>query len=215
VPKVVDHEARRAEISAAVRRLVLREGVAAATVRGVAQEAGWSPGAVRHYFPDQAALLRWVIAQTFADVPERLDVRLRRWYADPETRDPVADAQALVEELLPLDDVRRLEADVWLAAMDAARRDPELGETRALAWKGTRQISRIAVAWLRDRTLDPHLGRLLEEPLPDPADELAATSLHALLDGIAMQCFAYAELVDLDDLRATLHAHLQQVARGA
>lgn len=215
VPRIVDHDSRRAEIAAAVRRLLLRDGVAAATVRGVAQEAGWSAGAVRHYFPDQAALLRLVIAQTFEAVPERLDRRLRAWFEEPASRDPVPDAQGLLEELLPLDEVRRVETDAWLATMDAARRDPELDQTRALAWKGTRQVSRIAVAWVRGRDLDPELGRLLEEPLPDPEDERAAAVLQALLDGLALQCFAYADLVDAATVRATLRDHLWQVARGA
>lgn len=217
MPRIVDHDSRRAEIAAAVRRLLLREGVPAATVRGVAQEAGWSPGAVRHYFPDQAALLRLVIAQTFAAVPERLDTRLRAWCDDPAARDPLSDAQGLLEELLPLDDVRRVEMDAWLATLDAARRDPELDDTRALAWRGTRQVSRIAVAWVRGRGLDadPDLGTLLVEPLPDPDDERAAAVLQALLDGLALQCFAYADLVDAAGTRDTLRDHLVQVARGA
>ncbi|GAA1924001.1 TetR/AcrR family transcriptional regulator [Nocardioides hwasunensis] len=215
MPKIVDHESRRAEIAAAVRRLVLREGVASATVRKVADEAGWSPGAVRHYFPDQAALLRLVIAQAYADVPQRLESHLRSWYDDPSGRDPLGHAQRMLEELLPLDDERRVEAEVWLATMDAARHDPALAEARAMAWAGIRQMSRIAVAWVRGRELDPHLGRLLEEPLAEPVDERAAATVHALLDGLAMQCYAYAEQVELDDLRVTLRSHLDEVARGA
>lgn len=215
MPKIVDHDTRRAEIAAAVRRLVLRDGVAAATVRGVAEEGGWSPGAVRHYFPDQGALLRLVIAQTYADVPGRLEAHLRRWFEDPAGRDPVRDAQALLEELLPLDEERRVETEVWLATMDAARRDPDLEEARALAWTGMLQMARVAVSWVRGRDLDPHLGRLLEEALPDPVDERAASTLHGLVDGLAMQRFAYADLVDVDDLRVTLRAHLEDVARGA
>lgn len=214
VPKIVDHDHRRAEIAAAVRTLVLREGIAAATVRAVAQEAGWSPGAVRHYFPDQAALLRVAIGEAFADVPARLEAHLRRWYAHPDAREPLADTQALLEEMLPLDHARRVETEVWIAAMDAARRDPGLAATRSLAWQGTRQVSRVAVTWLRGREPDPDLGRLLTSPLADPGDEQAAVTLQALVDGLATQCFAYADLLDRD-VRDTLRAHLEQVARGA
>jgi AcrR family transcriptional regulator len=57
MPKVVDHEERRAELCAAVWRLASREGLEAVTVRGVAEEAGWSTGAVVHYFADKEDLL--------------------------------------------------------------------------------------------------------------------------------------------------------------
>ena len=57
MPKIVDHEARRAELAAAVWRLASREGLGAVTMRGVAAEAGWSTGALGHYFADKEELL--------------------------------------------------------------------------------------------------------------------------------------------------------------
>ena len=40
MPKIVDHEARRAELAEAVWRLASRDGLEAVTLRGVAAEAG-------------------------------------------------------------------------------------------------------------------------------------------------------------------------------
>ena len=48
MPKIVDHETRREEIAEALWRVVRRDGVRAASVRTIAAEAGWSPGAVRY-----------------------------------------------------------------------------------------------------------------------------------------------------------------------
>jgi AcrR family transcriptional regulator len=48
MPKVVDHEQRRGELAAAVWSLASREGLEAVTVRRVAEEAGWSTGALVH-----------------------------------------------------------------------------------------------------------------------------------------------------------------------
>jgi AcrR family transcriptional regulator len=57
MPKLVDHEQRRRELGEAVWRVIRRDGVEAASVRKVAQEAGWSAGALRHYFSTQSELL--------------------------------------------------------------------------------------------------------------------------------------------------------------
>ena len=122
VPKVVDHEQRRAELGAAVRRLVAQSGVEGATVRAVAREAGWSMGALRYYFGTQDELLDFALEASLADIP----VRLARVLG---TRQPgLRRAQALVEELLPLDDRRMAEVRVYLAFMARVRT-----EDRALA----------------------------------------------------------------------------------
>mgnify|MGYP001506362784 CR=1 FL=1 len=68
MPKIVDHEERRRLIADAFATVVRRDGVAGASVRAVAAEAGISPGAMRHYFDTQTGLLRFV-AQ---DLTERL-----------------------------------------------------------------------------------------------------------------------------------------------
>src|SRR4030095_7790842 len=66
MPKVAYHEERRAERCAAVWRLASREGLEAVTVRRVAEEAGWSTGAVVHYFSDKEELLLFAF-RTLAD----------------------------------------------------------------------------------------------------------------------------------------------------
>ena len=215
---MVDHAARRAEIVAAVGRVVLAEGTTAATVRRVAAEAGWSAGAVRHYFPDQAALLRSVIARAYEQVPARVETHLRAWFEDAALRsDPeraVRAAQLLMEEVLPLDEQRLLEMHVWLATMDSARHDPELEQVRRDAFGGLRQLARIAVSWVRARPLDPDLGRLQTEALPEGDDEQAAAGLHALVDGLAVESFFYPGPLDPVRTRETLRAHLVMVAEA-
>ena len=72
MPKVVDHEERRTELAAAVWRLASRDGLEAVTVRRVAEEAGWSTGAVVHYFADKEDLLLFA----FSTVADRVRTRL-------------------------------------------------------------------------------------------------------------------------------------------
>ena len=92
MPKVVDHEERRAELAAAVWRLASREGLEAVTVRRVAEEAGWSTGALVHYFADKEELIL-VAFRTGAD---RVGRRLAK--LDERTTDPLERARAQLLE---------------------------------------------------------------------------------------------------------------------
>ena len=53
----VDHEARREIFAAAALRVIMREGIAGLTVRDVAREAGFTAGALTHYFHSKDQLL--------------------------------------------------------------------------------------------------------------------------------------------------------------
>ncbi len=186
MPRIVDHEARRREIAAALWRVVRSEGVERTSVRTVAAEAGWSAGALRHYFATQEDLHAFALSSML----EQSVVRVRRRLASDET-DPAARAVALVEELLPLDDERRGECLVWYAFADRARLDAVLGDVRRQGWLGTRHIARLAVA--EAARVQRPLG--LEDELPDPALEARAARLHVLIDGWAVHGISYPDIV--------------------
>ncbi len=114
MPKVVDHQARRRELAAAVWRVICSRGPTAITIRDVAAEAGWSSGALRHYFPTREELLVFA----FQLAGERAAARIRAAGDAP--------IGALLEEALPLDDERRQEALIWFAFVGLAPTDPQL-----------------------------------------------------------------------------------------
>src|SRR5215211_4661257 len=107
MPKVVHHEQRRREIA---------EG---ASVRTIAQEAGWSAGALRHYFATQSELLDFAIQLAAERIRQRIG-------ALELADDPRRAVEQLLAELLPLDDERRAENEVWLAFTARAMIDPQL-----------------------------------------------------------------------------------------
>ncbi|PRY41608.1 TetR/AcrR family transcriptional regulator [Umezawaea tangerina] len=59
------HGALREELLAACLALIETEGIGAVSLRRVAREAGVSPGAPYHHFPDRAALLNAITAQGY------------------------------------------------------------------------------------------------------------------------------------------------------
>lgn len=201
MPKVVDHDARRAEIAIALRRVILAGGVGAASVRTVAAEAGWSAGAVRHYFPDQAALVRFAVTRTVSEAA----VRIRAALAAPPGR---RSAELLLEQVLPLDDLRRVETHLWLAILDQSRLDPQLDALRAETWLGLRLLARTAVCWVRG--LPTPTGA---EDRLDADGEDAAACLHAAVDGLALHGVYYPEQVTPDDVRRALADQLDRAAR--
>ena len=82
MPKIVDHEVRRRELAEAVWRVIVRDGVGDVSIRSVAAEAGWSSGALRHYFSTRAELLAFL--HTYLNDPT--DVR-SAMIAEPAQRE--------------------------------------------------------------------------------------------------------------------------------
>ena len=112
MPKSVDREERRRTIAAALLRLAAREGLAAVSVRTVAAESGFSPGAVQKYFPAKDEMVFRALELT----EERLE---RRYAALP----PDAGIIDYLRQSLPLDEERREEAIVLTAfTAEAANR---------------------------------------------------------------------------------------------
>jgi TetR/AcrR family transcriptional regulator, transcriptional repressor of bet genes len=171
MPKVVDHEARRADLAAAVWRVASRDGVEAVTVRRVAAEAGWSTGALAHYFEDKEELLLFA----FRTVAERMQRRLES--AEQRTDEPLELARVLLLEALPLDSERQSEVRVWFAFLGLALTRPALAGAQRETYR----------AW-RD-SLAGHLRAAQErgELRADVDCAAEATVLVALADGLAVQ----------------------------
>ena len=72
MPKIVDHDARRAEIVSAVWRVISRDGMASATTRNIAKEAGCSNGILSHYFSDKSELLHAALQHGYRRVEEQI-----------------------------------------------------------------------------------------------------------------------------------------------
>ena len=160
MPKVVDRERRREELAAALWRLVEREGIEAASLRRVAAEAGWSTGSLRHYFQTQSQLLAFAMELVVQRVTERISAMVP-W---PDLHES---ARRALQEVLPLDDERRAEMQVWLAFTAQSLVRPDLRALRDRAHVGIRTLCEGAA-----------------ELLGAPAD--SAERLHALVDGLAL-----------------------------
>ena len=78
MPRIVDVDVRRAELTDATARVIARSGIEAATMREIAAEAGWTTGALTHYFADKRELLLATFQSSLAARRSRRDELHRR-----------------------------------------------------------------------------------------------------------------------------------------
>ena len=97
MPKIVDHDLRRTEISAAALRVIARGGIRGADLRSVAAEAECSTGVINHYFEDKRALLGGALRYATQSV----GARMRKIMSDHDVDGRVF---ALLEAGMPLDE---------------------------------------------------------------------------------------------------------------
>jgi AcrR family transcriptional regulator len=123
MPRLVDHEERRRNLVDAALRVVVRDGLEAATVRNIAREAGCSARPVQYYFADKAALL----AASHARVTERQGALITESVAalgpSPTPREV---ARAVVRSFLPVDAERRASMIAYYAFYAAELTNPSV-----------------------------------------------------------------------------------------
>jgi AcrR family transcriptional regulator len=117
VPKQVDHELRRREITEAICRIAAANGLEAVTLGQVATEAGISKGLVQHYFRSRDEMLVYTTSYLRESVERRI-----------ATRAGDATLRNLLAALLPADEQARVESLVANAFFIRALKDPAIAE---------------------------------------------------------------------------------------
>jgi AcrR family transcriptional regulator len=197
VPRHVDPDQRRRDVAGAVWRVVVRHGLARASVRAVAAEAGLSVGALRHYFSEQRGLQVYA----FELIGRRYEERLSRVDMTAPVRDRI---EAILWALLPTTPEQVQEEQVRLEFLVQSRIDPVLNSIveadRALAVDLTRQ----AIVALRDDG----------QAAADVDVEAATVELLALLDGLAQAAALSPAAMPAERLRQACRRWLDNLAAG-
>jgi AcrR family transcriptional regulator len=116
MPKIVNHDERRAQIVSAAWKLIAEEGLDAVTTRRIAERTGYSNGSLRYYFPGKDA----VVTAAFQHIFDATNLRARAGDATPRG---LAGLRLLAMEIMPLDAERLDEARVAIAFMNEALHD--------------------------------------------------------------------------------------------
>jgi AcrR family transcriptional regulator len=196
MPRLVDHEERRRQLTDATAREIERVGLASVRLRDVARAAGWTTGAVTHYFADKRELL-------LATFRSRTELAHARFEAAVSAGEAALDAK--LEAVLPLDDERLLNWKVWLAFWGAAVGDAELAAEQRYRYEVFRTGLEDAVRH------DQRAGRIP----PGVSAEDVARHLASLLDGIAVQVVFAPDLWPPDEQRRLVTAYLAGLEGGS
>ncbi|MET8865066.1 TetR/AcrR family transcriptional regulator [Nonomuraea sp. NPDC004580] len=186
MPKIVDHDERRREVMAAARRVIVRDGIDAATTRAIAKEAGYSNGVLAHYFADKDEILLSALRQSHERIRARLTAKVEG--ADG----PLAALRELLLDNLPLDADRaqetRLEVSFWSRSLATE----ELAEVQRAEASDLRAAVRDLLGRAQEAGELRHGARKAGEPRgePDDLDDLAEELL-ALVDGLSLHLLLY------------------------
>ncbi|WP_399920184.1 TetR/AcrR family transcriptional regulator [Streptomyces kanamyceticus] len=202
MPRVADHDARHGQITDAVQRLIVRDGLTSVTVARTAAEAGMSVGLVQHYFTAKDEMLLATFTRVNGRFTARVDQLVNRGEAEGRT---IAEMlrQALTE-LIPLDDDRRAEFLVRRAFADQAAHNARLADIHKETLVGIR--SRVAQA-IKNGTV---CGEVPQEM--DAADQ--ALRIVAFAEGLALHRHSDPDGTPEPAILAALDQQLDRVFTG-
>lgn len=162
-------------------------------MRAVAAEAGLSMGSLRHYFATQSELYAFAMGQVMYSIRSRIE-------SLELSAEPRQAAEQILAELLPLDEQRRGESEVWLAFTTRALVDPALRALRNEAYDELRDACRQVA------------GRLLGTARSSEKQvELEAERLYALVDGLLLHGIIAPERAPAPLLLRVLADHLDLI----
>ncbi len=195
MPKIVDHSERKLKIAEATWRVVKQRGIKGVSVRNIAQETGLSPGALRHYFPDQDQLLVFVMQV----VKDRVTARIQQVYQ--LELPPVKKVLGILLEMIPTDEERRTEMEVWFEfTFHMKKANPDAFDAQHDGiYEGVGRL----LAYLKRE------GKLREELNL----ELEAERLYAVLDGLALHMLLDSARLDSQRARDVLEQHLASICQ--
>ncbi|SOC11121.1 TetR family transcriptional regulator [Ureibacillus xyleni] len=188
MPKIVNHEERKALIAKATWNVIARDGLGGASVRSIAKEANLSLGAVRHYFNTQEELLEFAMQLVEEQATDRIMEHAK------ESLPPKTITLNMLMELIPPEN-RVVEMQVWLEYISYKLRKKELKED------SVHQGIVLIMNRLNDAGLLKAEVNLEEEII----------HLHALIDGIALHLLMGFVTIGRDRIRALIERELDRI----
>ena len=196
MPKIINHDERKQQIAQAMWRVILDKGMEGATVRNIAEEAGLSLGALRHYFSTQDDLLVYAMTLVQERASTRIEAVLKNELPPKEM------VLAVLYEIVPINEETRAEMEVWFAFVAYVNhRKEELPIPDDGIWAGVQKVMHYLQA-----------TSLLKVGLDL---DLESERLYSLIDGIAIHAMLEPERLDAERVRKTIRYHIDSICMEA
>jgi len=174
----------------AARRLISRNGITGATMRGIAEEAGLSTGAIYHYYKSKEEILYDVMDESLS-VSTQMAARVRT--SEFQKDEVIEEIYANIITRFKKNDENRLQ---FYLAQEAMQGNEELSEKfrqKYQDWIGGTQ----------------ELIEKLYQKEPTKYDKAFATLLIGAIDGVVMQLLMNANPADIDTVTEVYHEILK------
>jgi AcrR family transcriptional regulator len=195
--KQVNHKERREVFAMAALRVIMRAGVGGLTVREVAKEAGFTTGALTHYFTSKDQVLIEASEWSAHLVRPRMEKAAR-------DKSALVALRKVVGESLPITPVARGYWRVWVGFWERASYNPEVARVmrdRYDEWRGR-------LAAIIGRAQDQGEAVAGFDPL------LAAQELVALVDGVGVQVLLGSGRIPIARQWQIVDAWIENMAEG-
>jgi AcrR family transcriptional regulator len=137
MPKRVDPGERRRLIADALMRVASSRGLEAVSLRHVAEEAGATAGMVQHYFRTKDEMMLFALDVISERAEARIGAAVAALGPSPAPRVLL---RAMLLEILPLDDARRVDGRVALAFLAYSAVRPEVAAAQRRGAIGLRDF---------------------------------------------------------------------------
>ncbi|MET8054354.1 TetR/AcrR family transcriptional regulator [Streptosporangium sp. NPDC005286] len=194
MPKIVDHGERREEVIEAARRIILREGIEAATTRAIAKEAGYSNGVLTHYFADKDDIMLSALRSSHRRIVKRLRGKLAGLTG-------LAALRELLLDNLPLDEERTRESGLEVGFWSRSMTSPAMLEAQRAEAEELRYLVR---SLLGAAAAGGEISTT--EDLDDVTERLLA-----LVDGLSVHRLLYPGRLGTARLERVLNAELDRL----
>lgn len=194
MPARIDAEERRRYVIEAAFRLIVAEGLEGLTLRKVAAEADLNIGSVRHFFDGREGLLAAAAQEAGNRMGQRLTHHPVEQLRGLKGEEALVALQDLLEQVLPVDEPRSVEAIVVLELIRASRTQTVFASSAAQMASDLHDIIAAALACLE---------------VPNPS--AAARQVSALVGGLTLDTVTPHGSLTVYQLRSTLRDALSNL----
>ncbi|MGI2321706.1 TetR/AcrR family transcriptional regulator [Staphylococcus cohnii] len=193
MPKIINHEKKKEQIIQYAFDSIVENGVKGSTVRQIAKLAEMTPGQIRYYFPNHSELLNDVMSTVELKVRRRIEIIFKS-----ENFNTIDKAKASLLSVLPLDQERLADMEVWMAFRYDIH---EYGQSTLD--DGIDQLCNSVLTLLKNE-------HLLKDNLNI---HLNSMKLHALIDGLALHKLLNPNRISNDDIQTIVDEEIVRLTQ--
>ncbi|MGI2310561.1 TetR/AcrR family transcriptional regulator [Staphylococcus cohnii] len=193
MPKIINHEKKKVQIIQYAFDSIVENGVKGSTVRQIAKLAEMTPGQIRYYFPNHSELLNAVMSTVELKVRRRIEIIFTS-----ENLNTIDKAKASLLSVLPLDQERLADMEVWMAFRYDLH---EYGQSTLD--DGIDQLCNSVLTLLKNE-------HLLKDNLNI---HLNSMKLHALIDGLALHKLLNPNGISNDDIQTIVDEEIVRLTQ--